>query len=359
MKLLLTLSLFLFATELWAYPELMRYQYNNCTACHLAPSGGGLLTSYGRNLSSEILSTWGSEKEAGILNGMIDQEKLDQYLLLGGDLRAVQVHREDEQSKVGKFIRMQADIAMAISKETWAIATRVGAYLSENVWAANGTSYYAMWKPKEDLSLRAGRFIPQYGLHLMDHIAYIRSFLGFGLNAEKDSLEIQWSSPEWEVSLTRASQFSITEPESATTLLIQRAFADRYKVAVNYWQGQSTTMQRDLYGLWSVLGFTQKLFLTNEIDWQTKTQNSINTKSFIAYNKLGYTLLKGFDLIALYESQQSDMNDSKTLTTRIGPGFQFYPRPHLELTGTWTKTKTNSNPTKESDYAWLLLHYYL
>src|SRR6188474_1691155 len=40
-----------------AEPRFLSKQYNRCSSCHYSASGGGLLTSYGRALSGQELST--------------------------------------------------------------------------------------------------------------------------------------------------------------------------------------------------------------------------------------------------------------------------------------------------------------
>src|SRR4030095_195921 len=42
-----------------AYPKFLSKQYPRCTSCHYSPTGGGLLTAYGRSLSHRELSTFG------------------------------------------------------------------------------------------------------------------------------------------------------------------------------------------------------------------------------------------------------------------------------------------------------------
>ncbi len=355
----LVFFLMTYACQAWAFPELIRFQYNNCTACHVAPSGGGTLTSYGRSLSSEVLSTWGSEKEAGFLHGILDREALEKWILPGGDIRAVQVHREDENSKSGRFIKMQADVSAAVVDDRWAVAATVGD-LDVDTWNSYSTSYYGMLKPYDELSIRAGRFTPQYGLYIRDHIAFIRSFLGFGLDANRDVEEVQWTGLVWTTSLSYSKQFNIVYPESAYSFQSQYFFADSYKIALNYWKGRSELMERDVLGFWSLFGFTQKVFWLNEVDWQNKKVGDLITRSFVTYQKLGYTLVKGLDLLLLGEFQKGDLSDASTEINRYGLGFQFYPRPHFELSGAWTKQKTLALTTgREADYAWLLLHYYL
>ena len=47
-----------------AFPGSVRWGYANCSTCHFNVAGGGILTPYGRQLSRELLSTWGGEREA-------------------------------------------------------------------------------------------------------------------------------------------------------------------------------------------------------------------------------------------------------------------------------------------------------
>lgn len=358
MKWILLLALPFVSLSAWAYPELTRFQYNNCSACHVSPSGGGLLTSYGRSLSSEVLSTWGSEKEAGFLHGALDREKLEEWVLLGGDVRAVQVHKETAAVKSGRFIKMQADLAAAIVRDHWAVASTVGA-LEEEEWSPDATSYYALYRPRDEISLRAGRFVPQYGLHINDHIVFARSFLGFGLGATRDTVEAQWSGETWTTSLSTSKQFEGADRENGWSLQTQYFFADRSKIALNYWRGDSDVFTRDLYGMWMILGFTPRIFWIHEMDWQSKNISGKSTRSFVTYNKWGYTLLKGLDALLIGEFQKSDLNDNATEINRWGIGGQFFPRPHFEVSGAWTKQKSFAGNGQEADYAWLLLHYYL
>lgn len=356
---LLLFVLSLYGWNARAYPEMIRYQYNNCSACHVAPSGGGLLTSYGRSLSSEVLSTWGSEKEAGFLHGLVDRESLEEWLLVGGDVRAVQVHKENDVMKTGRFIKMQADVSLGLAREKWALVATIGD-LDDDNWNPYSTSYYGMIRPSDEVSLRAGRFMPQYGVYSKDHIAFVRSFLGFGLDGSRDTSELQWTGADWTSNLSYSKQINSNEPEEAFAAQVQRTFADTYKVTANYWRGHSSSMDRDLYGVWALLGFTKNIFWVSELDWQDKKVTAVTTKSFVTYQKAGYTLVKGFDLLALGEYQKSDLNDSSTEVNRYGLGFQFYPRPHFEFSGAWTKQRTLALQSgREADYAWLLLHYYL
>lgn len=358
MRMTLALILLLLtSSQAFAFPELTRFGYNNCTACHVSPSGGGILTAYGRSLSAEVLSTFGNEKTAGVFWGAVDRDKVEEWLLLGGDLRAVQVHREDSQRKVGKFIKMQADVQAAWVRDKYGAVMTIGEW-EDPAWRPYATSFYGFWRPRDEFTLRGGRFMPAYGLHIVDHIAYARSFLGFGLGGTRDSLEAQWTGETVTVNLTHSKQYETNNPEVADSIQGQYFFWERFKVAANYWSGRATAFKRSIAGVWGVLGFTKRFYLNTEADWQEQNNSGSVTRSFVSYNKLGYTLFKGFDLLFLSEHLHSDLKQHGTIINRHGPGVQFYPLTHFEIAGAWTKQKSEALNAREEDYAWLLLHYY-
>jgi len=345
------LFILLFSSSAWSFPELGRFQYNNCMACHVSPSGGGLLTSYGRSLSSEVLSTWGTEQEAGFLHGLIDREKLEKWVLVGGDIRSVQVYQNDSLAKTARFVNMQTEFSLGLQRERWALVTQFG---------GETLSFYGMYKFRDELSLRVGKVTPQFGIYSMDHNLFTRSFLGFALESQRPTVEIQWTDEAWSASASYSKNQKMEEV--GLTSQLQYIFSQTYKVAFNYWHGTSPSFRRDIYGLWTLLGFSQNFYLNAEIDYQNKKiENTTNTatESLVSNAKLGYRFYKGIDGLLLYDRLSSDLHLGNKYVERYGIGFQFYPRPHFEVTGAWTKQLNTHVSNKEVDYAWLLLHYYL
>ena len=126
-----------------AFPDMIRHGYTNCTACHMSPSGGGVLNQYGKSLSKEVLSTWGAEGEENFLHGAVDTTAVNDWLVLGGDIRAVQVHQENDLIKRGKFIKMQAGVELGINQPKWAVVGSFGQFNQEE-WQPDFTRYYAL-----------------------------------------------------------------------------------------------------------------------------------------------------------------------------------------------------------------------
>jgi hypothetical protein len=119
--LLVILLIVSFSPSLYAFPEMVRHGYINCTACHVSPAGGGLMSPYGRSMSKEILSRWSYEGEENLAHGAIKNEKINAWISgveevgfnIGGDFRYIQLYRNSETLEQGKFFPMQRDVEMA------------------------------------------------------------------------------------------------------------------------------------------------------------------------------------------------------------------------------------------------------
>lgn len=89
------------AAPSFGFVETLTHGYLNCMACHISPSGGGLLSDYGRSLSKELMSTWSWKNSEHPLFGLARNTK---QLKIGGDYRAVQTYFENSQVKQGKTV---------------------------------------------------------------------------------------------------------------------------------------------------------------------------------------------------------------------------------------------------------------
>jgi hypothetical protein len=343
----------------FAFPEAIRFGYNNCQACHVSPSGAGLLTSYGRSLSSELLNTWGVEKDTGIFWGAVERESYEKKnILFGGDIRSVQLYQDTPQATTGQFVKMQAHLTVGYVQEKWGIVSDLGEIQGEG-WVPYTTSIYGIIRPTDQISVRAGRFVPQYGIYTPNHTAFIKSFMGLGLTGNRETAELQWTDEAWTFNFSTAQEYQKTNPEKSNDIQVQYSFKERFKVAGNAWQSTTDTLTRTVAGAWALLGFTKNIFWNTELDWQTQRVNNADTNSFASYNKAGYTLMKGLDAFLISEHLQTNLSDLGTITDRNGIGMQFYPVAHVELVGAWSKVRTYSTKNQETDYAWILFHYYL
>ena len=173
-----------------AEPTFLSKQYPRCTACHYSPSGGGLLTPYGRSLSREKISTFGRRsvaaagevaraKEASLFGAVPN----DVPLQLGVDLRPSQLRIEVAGRDLpDRNFLMNLDLQAAWRAGGWTAYGTVGrrpggGLVSYEHWIARQVS--------DRLSVRGGRFLPAYGVRFADHTALSRNRLGL---AEDDQI---------------------------------------------------------------------------------------------------------------------------------------------------------------------------
>ncbi|MBX2987152.1 MAG: efflux RND transporter permease subunit [Bdellovibrionaceae bacterium] len=96
----------------------------------------------------------------------------------------------------------------------------------------------------------------------------------------------------------------------------------------------------------------------NRVEWFGTFKNLEDTRSLVTFNRLGYTIMKGLDVFFQNEILHADLSADSSNTDRNGLGLQFYPLPHFEFSGIWTKQKSTAPGSLGEDYAWLLMHYY-
>ena len=175
------------AADAAAEPKYLSKQYTRCTTCHISPTGGGLLSAYGRSLSHRELSTTGAPMPShGDMEPAPGEESFlwgafgDSLgpLQLGINLRPSRVRTEFLDTTMGRNILMVADVQAAVAVNDWVFFGQVGRELDGDDYQLDSSEYWAGYRPEEGFGFRAGRFLPAYGIRFADHTSYNRSFLG-------------------------------------------------------------------------------------------------------------------------------------------------------------------------------------
>lgn len=350
-----------FGSRAWAYSEMIRHGYVNCTSCHVSPAGGGALTSYGRQLSGELMSTWAAENEGEVLHSALNKSGIErpEWLNFGGDLRAVQLFRSTPQVNAARFILMQADFEVALTFDKWTGVASMGGYMQ----AAQSRRHYLNYRPTDELSIRAGKFQQAFGLLLPDHTSTTRKALGWDEGSETYNVEAAWLGERFTGYLTaimgRPDDPSLAR-EKGVSVRPAINLGDRFQVGMSYFHGIKAGQKRDVGGAFASLGFTSRLFLLTELDFQrAKLDGSDATLGLMNFQRLGYDLVQGFNFYLTQGLARSDFKNSRTAFSSYGVGSQFFPRPHFELSMEYQKQKTPSFPSRFSNYLVFLAHYHI
>lgn len=360
MKHFVAALIFLFSSQAFAFPQLIRHGYTNCTSCHASPRGGGVLTEYGRALSKEILSTWGYEGEETWHYGAINKDSIADWLRVGGDVRAVQVHNKNERATVGRFIEMQEQVELAGQfNNTWlSISASADTMKTSKPWYIPG--FYFLTNLTEKLNIRVGRFVPRFGLNTPEHIFSTRGPIGFGYQAERDTAEVTYSAERWDVSFA-ASTGRLHSKETADGFYGQANYSftthDKWGISIGK---QTTGLQNQTLGIHGLMGFTERLYLeTDSVLKKGTAFTGGSQRGIYHFAKVGYEIEKGLHLIALEDVRKDDLSLNNSTQFMYGAGLAFYPRPHFEFQGVLSKRTRLAQSHKEEDYFWLLMHFYL
>jgi len=346
------------SSQAFAFPEMVRHGYTQCTACHVSPSGGGILTSYGRELAAEVLSTWSYADESQFTHSKVGEKLADKGILFGGDVRYLQYRYKDSNQLTGKFFLMHADIQAAYETKQFTTVVSVGQVqdpLSNlNKISLNSTMYYGYLKITDQFGLRAGRFDPAFGINMPDHTLVTKMAVMTDPLMQFDTAEASYLSEHWTVLVSAAKtvpNISIASQESAVTTNVSYAVTNRMRVGGSFWTGQGPQLHRTLYGANAILGFTEHFYNLTEIDFK----HDANQDGTYGFTRLAYEVYKGIIPYLQYQHQQADFTATNTVADWYGVGLHFFPRPHFEVTGEWDHGRVaNAN----TDSSWVMFHYY-
>jgi hypothetical protein len=201
-----------------AYPQFQLSRDQTCSGCHLSPSGGGLLSENGETVA-EAGSQLGTAP--GFLYGTLP---LPGWLALGGDLRGAVGYLRTPDDTVTGF-PMQADLYAHAAAHGFSVQVTAGVRPAQWI-PGNGTpgvidrfwsrEHYVMWQQdpggSSGLYLRAGRFLPVFGLRFVEHVDYTRRYGGMPLYAETYAAAVEYVTASWEAHLTGFVEDPLIDP---------------------------------------------------------------------------------------------------------------------------------------------------
>ncbi|RME22680.1 MAG: hypothetical protein D6798_15230, partial [Deltaproteobacteria bacterium] len=188
-----------------AYPAMIRHGYTGCGECHTDPSGGGVLTEYGRGQGVILLASkytehgegWEPPKSKDFLFGAIP---LPEQLALQADLRAMLIPEPGNT----RLIAMQNDLRGSVDAGIFHANASIGwvseggneAWITRNTGTGGNLVSRQHWigvEPVEDLLIRAGRMDLPFGIRSEEHILFARSYTSTDTNrSQQTGLDAVW-----------------------------------------------------------------------------------------------------------------------------------------------------------------------
>jgi len=356
-----------------AVPRFAARTGNDCSKCHVNPTGGGPRTRYGRNVfEREYLPIeWGGEPmdagadlEVGFGDGRYSAA-------LGADVRAAYLRMmprpfgppPPEGLGLNSFYLMQADLYV-----TAELTDYVTLSLDQGL---NRTEVFGMVHSRDrNVWLKAGQFVMPYGLRMPNHRLFVREQTGFNPAGDYRGLDTGLEAGASLGPFNLVAAVSNGKPPGGTLdfdgnkskavwaktefvhggdglklrlgLNAARNFAGRQQVRIEdgepslladsrVWTRQAGAYITAALGRFSYIGEVD-VFDTTEFstDEETFAQSRQSQTGYASYQELGFTPTQGVDLQALVEFSDPSVHYAGGTMTRIGAGFEIFPLPMLE-----------------------------
>lgn len=363
----------LFSLQVYAFPELIRHGYVNCSACHTTQQGGDLLNSYGRELSKELLSRNDSFFKDASAEKRFLEVQTPEWLRVGADVRLLQTFSESSVASKGRFMVMQAEVAaLANLNENISFYTSLARFEATKADAEWKDFLYvpALWaryqKAVNDTTawaLRAGRFYPAYGAWVAEHTFVNRRYLGLNPGEERLAGELSFSSENYQFVLTglhgRATNGKI-DPERGWTAQVSKVFGKRSRAGINMYrstlQQNGVESKKSHEGLFALIGWSEDLSILFQLDRLSLPNGKTGVLDLM---KFSYGATEGVELFFTQEYYNSDLEKSDPRVEVYGIGAQYFPVPNFNILTTFRMQKDSAQLDEFQRVVWLIGHFYL
>lgn len=291
-----------------SFPEVIAQGYFRCGTCHIHHTGNTYLNDYGRAMSADFMSTWSTEDEASI--GEIPG------LSLGADYR--HLFMDDYNAP------MKLDFGGAFTYSSLTTMFSAGYFSRSRRWQSR-ENWIKLALPFSS-SVRAGFFMPDFGINTNDHNLAIKRIAGLSRGSETYNLEWMIAHKRFQASYTSSiNDFRFHPKEAAYRLGVRGLQTDRlkleyyfprYAIGLNYLTGF-----KRLYGIFFRVNPKKDMYLMLE--------SSHGQDEAAFYGRIGWFAHRGID--TYFEFDKSENLFSNYSNLYFGLDWMVRPRFRLSL----------------------------
>lgn len=364
------------AVVLWpgradAYPWMIRHEYNNCIACHVDPSGGGLLTPYGRGQSQVLLSTKYSNEEVnpGKFIFFAGFAELPPTLNLGAWFRTGYIKRDTDNPGIKDnllamrydfqgqitFDKVKFNLSLGISPRNEAVGNAQYAFVTRRLNAQNtllrevqvvSREHWVGYDVSDAIMLRAGRINLPFGLRNFEHNSWIRTNTRTDYNqGQQHGLTVSYGDEH-----VRGEFMAILgNYQISPDTFRERGYSGYVEFAVGQYQavGFSSLMTyantdigaqignfRQAHGPYTRYTITKPVVLLAEIDVISNSFKDQETNiGWVGFGQLDIEPIQGVHIMGTGEFKRPGLKKYSDEGTDYGlwGGLWWFPVPHLDV----------------------------
>jgi hypothetical protein len=341
-----------------------------CSRCHVSPTGGGKRTAYGALYALSTLplsgarprTAWPVVRDDGgswVVATLATGEVTD-WLAVGADLRLANTTTFLAEKK-NSFDATQGTLYVEL--RPW--RDRVVLYVDEEV-AAGGARNREAWgliRGPWSTYLRGGRFIPPFGLRLLDDAAYTRRATGANFANPDLGLEVGVDlGPLFAAAALTNGTFAGSDTDTLKALwgLVELNF-DGLRVGVSGAWNPSDAGCRAMGGAHGALRLG-RLVLQGEVDLITDRPADASRRVYqlAAFAEADLLLTKGLSLRVGWDFHDADLEMRQDRRQRFRVGVDLFPLRMVETKLYYVRRQSEtSKPEDAADILELVLHVYL
>ena len=309
-----------------AEPYLAVASGQQCVACHVNPTGGGLRNAVGLAYAQNVLPAW-PMPAANAWTG-----RLGEHVRLGGDLREQWTRTEvpgqpTQQQWALDHARLYADVE--------AIPSRLGLYFDQQL--APGSSraqeaYVRLADSSGRWRLKGGQFYLPFGWRLEDDSTFVRQVSGINMNAPDTGVELGFESPTLSAQLALTNGVANTGTGSGSQVTAQAVWVQSaWRVGAAASRTNAAAGDRSMAALFGGVR-TGPLAWLAELDWVRDDGIPEGQRTrLVALGEVNWAVVKGHNLKLTAEYFDPDRDVREDHKTRLGFVWEFTPWPYVQL----------------------------
>lgn len=330
MKKWLWILVLMLPSGLVAEPYLAVREGLKCSSCHVNRTGGGKRTRMGTGFGTQSLP-WHKEdlQEMKVPHYW---SMLDDNLSIGADFRFLNDTVFEENNTSNTFQTDKADLYLSARL----LPDILSFYIDESV-APGGAQAREIFALLETMPahgwIKAGKFLPPYGLRLEDDRAFIREATGFNFSNPDLGVEAGVEPGNWTIvgAVTNGTSGSAdnntAKQVSGTVAYIHNAFRAG---ASGSWNSGDIG-DKNSGGVFAGVHLGPAVLL-GEIDTIHDAPDQGRTRNqMVTYSEISYLVHDGLTLKAGYEYFDPDTDVAENQRDRVVIGAEIFPVPFLNL----------------------------
>ena len=363
----LLLALVLLPRTASAYTWMIRHGYTGCNQCHADPSGGGLLTAYGRAQSEILLRTdWtgrGDEAEAGRqAEFLFGAFHLPDALLLGADFRGMWLDVEPQGApSVSRWIWMQQDVQGQLTIGRFRANGSIG-------WEPEGALPATLMQQSSgnlisrehwigvdlgedrNVLLRAGRIAVPFGIRFLEHNFFVRQTTRTDINDQQQyGVAVAYGGESWraegmaiagnlEVSPAEFREYGASGYAEWTPKTTLALGASSLATHADKDIALGTPLWRQAHGIFVRAAPWKRLVILAETDLLVSSQPPGNTRfGYVGVTQLDLEPIQGIHVIAAGEVQDPPPQHGLTVGAWGSLAWFFAPHADVRADAVWDR----------------------